>query len=450
MYRRLSMVLFPLLVIALVGTGLWGYKEHQDKNAVLIKAENQYQRAFHDLSYHVDQLHTELGNTLAVNSTSTDSYKKGLINVWRITTEAQNEINQLPLTLLPFNKTEELLANTSKFAYRAAVRDLSTNPLNEEELGTLNTLYEHSKEMAEQIREVQNKVIANNLRWMDVEMALATQHEQQDNTIIDGFTTVDKKVGEYSDVKFGPSTASVFQARNVSMLDGEEMTPEDVKRKAGEFLGIDPSGLEVVENGAGTEYNTYSVRGDKQGTNDGINMDFTKKGGELLWFSASRDVQEKKLDMRAARDSAAEFLDKHGYPGLTIVSYEEYNNVAHITFASFKDDIINYLEKISAKVALDNGEITSVQATDYVFDRKDRQLGKPAITAEQARKTLNPAFKPVTEPALALIRNELDEEVLCFQFTGTLNGGSYRIYINGTSGNEEKIENLDMSQSRQQ
>ena len=90
MYQRLSAVLFPIAAVLLAGTVLWGYQEHQEKNRILVKAENQYQRAFHDLSYHVDKLHTELGNTLAVNSASTGAQRKGLVNVWRITSEAQN------------------------------------------------------------------------------------------------------------------------------------------------------------------------------------------------------------------------------------------------------------------------------------------------------------------------------------------------------------------------
>ncbi|MEJ9209420.1 germination protein YpeB, partial [Paenibacillus larvae] len=129
MYRRLSMVMFPILLVALIGTGVWGYTEHQEKNSILIKAENQYQRAFHDLSFHMDKLKSELGNALAVHTASTDSYRKGLVNVWRLTSEAQNEINQLPLSLMEFNKTEEFLSKLAKFSYGAAVRDLNKKPL---------------------------------------------------------------------------------------------------------------------------------------------------------------------------------------------------------------------------------------------------------------------------------------------------------------------------------
>lgn len=116
-----------------------------------------------------------------------------MINVWRITSQAQNEISQLPLTLLPFNKTEDFLAKMSNFSYRAAVRDLSKQPLTDDELKTLNTLYEHATQISKDLREVQSTVMAKNLRWMDVELALASEKEPQDNAIIDGFATMDKK-----------------------------------------------------------------------------------------------------------------------------------------------------------------------------------------------------------------------------------------------------------------
>lgn len=443
MYKRLSIVMFPILLVALIGTGVWGYLEHQEKNTVLMKAENQYQRAFHDLSFHMDKLHTELGNTLTVNSTSQDAYKKGLINVWRITSQAQNEISQLPLTMLPFSKTEDFLSKISSFAYRAAVRDLSKQPLDEQEIKTLNVLYQHSTEIAKDLRDVQSKVLQNNLRWMDVELALASQKEPQDNAIIDGFSTMDKKVSEYPEINWSPAVMSMYQTRNINMLSGPEVSVDEVKQKAAQFLGIqDASGLQVVENGKGTEYHTYSVSLPKDGTQDGALMDFSAKGGQLLWYSASRDVAEKKLDLRQARDIAAQFLDEHDYKDMTAVSYDEYNNTANLTFAAAdSNDVINYLEKVAVRVALDNGEVTGLEASDYVINKKDRQIPSPKLTADEARKTLNPNFQ-VTSVDKALIHNDIDEEVLCYQFIGRVNGGTYRIYVNADSGAEEKIDQL--------
>ena len=42
-------IVIAVLALGVAGTGYWGYQEHRDKNAVLLNAENNYQRAFHDL-----------------------------------------------------------------------------------------------------------------------------------------------------------------------------------------------------------------------------------------------------------------------------------------------------------------------------------------------------------------------------------------------------------------
>ncbi|WP_127585311.1 germination protein YpeB [Paenibacillus koleovorans] len=442
MYRRLSAILFPVFTLLLAGAVLWGYQVNQEKNSILLKAENQYQRAFHDLSYHVDQLQNELGTTLAINSTSTASQRRGLVNVWRLTSEARNEINQLPLTLLPFNKTEEFLSNIASFSYRVAVRDLTKEPMSPEEMQSLTALYDRSKEITNELRDVQSKVIANNLRWMDVEVALATEQKALDNTIIDGFQTVDKKVSEYEDLNWGPSMTGLFEKRTYQALAGTDVTPDEIKQKTAQLLGLpDGSAVQVVENGAGTEYSSFSASVKDPNTQEDISADFTKKGGQLIWFMKPKTVNERNVDTEKAREAAQQFLEAHGYSGMKAISYDEYQNVASITFAAQKDNVLLYPEKVTAMIALDNGEITGLQASDYLFEHRDRTIPTPALSLEQVKAKLNPTLQ-VSDQTLALIKNEIEKEVLCYQFIGTINGGNYRIFLNADTGNEEKVEIL--------
>lgn len=441
MYKRLSAVLFPILAVAIVGLGLWGYRVNHEKNTVLIKAENQYQRAFHDLSYHVDKLHEQLGQALAVSPASDQFQRKSLTNVWRITSEAQSEINQLPLTLLPFNTTEEFLSNVAKFSYNAAVRDMTKQPLSEDELKTMSALYERSKEIAAELRDVQTKVIENNLRWMDVEMALATEKETQDNTIIDGFKTVNKQVGEYEEINWGPSVAGIYKVNGFQNIAGEELTPEQIKQKAAEFFGLgDTTGMEVVENGAGTEFNSYSVSM-PTGPNRSAHIDFTKRGGHPIWFINERMVSDRGMELSQTADAAQRFLQAHGFADLVPVTFDEYQNTASLTFARKKDGVVIYPEKLVVQVAMDNGEVMGLHANDYLHAQKERQLKAPAISAEEAKSKLNSAFQ-TSSHSLALITNELNEETLCHQFTGRINGSQYRVYVNADTGIEEKIEEI--------
>ncbi|GGD69379.1 germination protein YpeB [Paenibacillus nasutitermitis] len=442
MYRRLSAVLFPVMTLFFIGSIYWGYQEHQEKNSVLIKAENQYQRAFHDLTYHVSQLHRQLGNTLAVNAASQGYQRKGLVNVWRLTSEAQNEINQLPLTLLPFNKTEEFLSKIANFSYKTSVRDLTKQPLTDDEHKMLKTLYANSEQISKELNTVQDKVLAKNLRWMDVEVALASEKSTNDNTIIDGFKTVDKEVSEYPEINWGPSVASMYQKRTINMLSGQMKSPEDIRKIAADFMGIqDPNNINVVENGKGTEYESYSATIELPNMNNPIQMDFTKKGGQLIWFENPRTIGKQALQAKEAKAKAKEFLEHHGYKGMKAINYDHYDTISVFTFVGSQDGVLIFPDKLTVKVALDNGETVGLQASDYVYEHHNRKIPKPKLTLEQARALLNPDFQSKSQQ-LALIKSDLGEEVLCYEFVGKINKGVYRIYINAETGIEEAIEQM--------
>ncbi|QAY66185.1 germination protein YpeB [Paenibacillus protaetiae] len=447
MYQRLSAVLFPVFTVLFIGAAYWGYQEHQDKNSVLIKAENQYQRAFHDLTYHVQQLHNQLGNTLAVNSTSQNYHRKGLINVWRLTSEAQNEVNQLPLTLLPFNDAEEFLSKIANFSYKTAVRDLSKQPLTDEEFKTMKTLYANSEQISNDLQSMQEKVLSKNLRWMDVEVAVAAEKSARDNSIIDGFRTVDKKVSEYPEINWGPSVSSMYQKRTVNMLSGNMVTAEQVKSLAAKFLNTNADEIRVVENGKGTEYASYSASIEPKGKQDStIHMDFTQKGGQLIWFMNSRDVGSKQIQIKQAEKSAGAFLKKHDFDGMKPIAYDEYNNTGTFTYVGTQNGVLIYPEKLTVKVALDNGETIGLHANDYVYEHHKRNLPQAKLSKDEARKAVNPNMK-ITRENMALIQGEMGDEVLCYEFSGKINGSLYRIYINADNGTEEAIEEMALQNS---
>lgn len=443
MYKRLSAILFPVMTLLLIGSVVWGYQENQEKNAILIKAENQYQRAFHDLSFHVDRLHNELGNTLTLNSASVGAQRKGLVNVWRITSEAQNEISQLPVTMLPFNKTEEFLSRISKFSYQASVRDLTKSPLTEKEMKNLKQLHQSAEEIAKDLQGVQDKVIGNRLRWMDVETTLATAKQGGDSTIIDGFKQVDKKVGEYPELDWGPTISNLYTRRSVKKIGEKPITQDEIMKKAAQFTGVkDHSSIKVTENGRGTEWASYRAKIDSGKDGQYATLDYTRNGGHLISFNYERTLQQPKLSYAEAKQQADGFLKSKGYDDVVAVSYDQFGEVGNFTYASTRDGVVVYPEKISLRVALDNGQVTGMQASDYVYEKDNGvDIPKAKLTAAQAKKYLNPDFK-VNYDRLALIKNDMSEEVLTYEFGGEINKTQYRIYINADNGNEENIERV--------
>ncbi|PTM58657.1 germination protein YpeB [Desmospora activa] len=439
MYRRIAAVLFPVALVAIIGLGFWGYQENQDKNSLLIKSENQYQRAFHDLNFHMDKLQDELGKALALNTRR--QLSTCMTNVWRLSYSAQNDIGQLPLTLIPFDKTEDFLTNVGNFTYRVGVRDLDREPLTEKEYKTLRTLYKRANTVQHDLQKVQNQVLTKHLRWMDVEMAMASEDKKMDNSIIDGFKQVDKLSEGLDEIDWGPTmnNAKAAQRNRYTKLKGKMATPEDAKEKVADILDLsETKGMDVVKNRKG-DYETYSVRA-KRGNRES-HFDLTTTGNYVVWMMNDRTVKKRKLKLEEAQAKGIEFLDQLGYPQMEATAYDDVGNTASFTFMRKQDKALIYPETLVVKVAMDNGEVLGYQAENYVFNFKEKRNTKPTISEADARKNVNPRLK-VKESRLAVILNDDGQETLCYEFMGNLGKSPYRVFINAQNGEEEKVEKI--------
>jgi spore germination protein len=308
-------------------------------------------------------------------------------------------------------------------------------------MGNLKTLYQNSSEITKNLKEVQQKVLSDRLRWMDAETVMATQDQTNDNSIVDGFRTVNKKVQEYPELDWGPSVSNMFAKRSVKKLGGLPVSKEQIQEKAAKFSNMESSKIQVQENGKGTDWESFTATA-HHARNGKLMMDFTRNGGMLISYSDTRPVGAKKVSRQEAMNQADHFLENKGYKDMKAVNYDEFGNLANLTYVRKQGDTLIYPEKMSVRVGLDTGEVIGFQASDFVYEHNDkRQIPKAKLTAEQARKRLNSDFKE-NYVRKSLIENEYSKEVLCYEFGGRINGSRYRIYINANTGTEEAVEEI--------
>ncbi len=445
---KVTTVIVPVLAVALIGTTYWGYKEHQEKNAILIKAENQYQREFHNVTFYMDQLEKELGKTLAVNSRR--QLSPNLTNVWRLAYSAQNSIGQLPLSLMPFNKTEAFLSRLGDFSYKTAVRDLDKEPLSEKEWTTLQNLHNSAREIKAELSKVQDKVVNKQLRWMDVETLLARGDDKgNDNSIIDGFKLIDKRVAGYEDLETSMDTQSSEEVRieKLKNIKGKEVTEKEAKEIALSFIGMtDHENVKVTKNSDKAIFAAYDVSIQDDTTNSEIIIEVTKKGGQVIWMLNGRNIENDNLSLENAEVKATRFIKQRGTSNMEMVKLEQFDHEAIFTYVRNEKGIRIYPDSIVVKVALDNGDIIGYYAEGHVVNQQLGNLPDPKITIDQAKKNVNRNLK-IEEESLALIVNDLNQNVLCYEFSGTLGESFYRVYINANNGEEEKVEKLEFISS---
>ncbi|TGV07850.1 germination protein YpeB, partial [Mesorhizobium sp. M00.F.Ca.ET.186.01.1.1] len=122
---------------------------------------------------------------------------------------------------------------------------------------------------------------------------------------------------------------------------------------------------------------------------------------------------------------------------------------ALFTFVPVQDGVRIYPDSVTIEIALDDGEVTAFNSTEYLFNHKQRLLSKPRLSKEEARKKVNPSVK-VTSERLALIEGKNDgKEVLTWELTGSFEGNSYMVYINAMNGDEEEVVKMETGTDRE-
>ncbi|TFE00427.1 germination protein YpeB [Jeotgalibacillus sp. R-1-5s-1] len=435
-WRKLLLATMFLGVFSAVA---WGAYQQGEKNSLQNHMENQYQRAFNEMAFQMDLLNDEIGSTLAMNGGR--NLTPALTEVWRLTSMIHSDIGQLPLGLLPFNEMEQFLTKIGQFSYETAVRDLSSDPLTPEEYEKLETLYSQSQELQSELRAVQSRMLEENLNWLALEDLMLTAEEQ--NGVIDGFNSMDRAVKGYAAETFVQTDQqSAAERRNqLQHIKGNKISKQDALKVAEQFSG-DSSvrNGEVTESLAGSSYPFYTVS-----WNDGedhASMDILKNGGQPIFLIRSRNPGEASLSLNEASVQAEKFLEQKGYKQMSLEESYQNGNTASFTFVrSLEEGVFVLDDSIFLKVALDTGEVLGFNGIDYLAGNEDIQLPDPELSTDEAISLLHSKFD-VQETRRTMIRNELDERVLCYEFTGLVADDTFRVYINALNGQEEKVEKL--------
>src|SRR5699024_10685888 len=125
--------------------------------------------------------------------------------------------------------------------------------------------------------QMQHEVLANNLRWMDVELALATQDEPMDSTIIDGFNSVEDHVDQFTNEREGmPFLQTIDNKKSFESVTGKQNSEEDIREFSKDLFSIeDDIEMNINKSGDGADVPMYSVFYE-----DGkrVYMDITERG----------------------------------------------------------------------------------------------------------------------------------------------------------------------------
>ena len=244
---------------------------------------------------------------------------------------------------------------------------------------------------------------------------------------------------EFPELEYdGKYSASALTVAAKSLEGAENVTESEAKAIAADFLGVAQSELESVGRAAcDLPCWGFSLEGE---TGDFRMISVSEQGGQVLSLTGSRRVRATELDMDEARKIAQDFLAQAGVEVTEPVSESEDGGLAAFTFAGSADGVMYPADAVSISIALDSGEVCAYDATKYILNHTERDLGEPEITAEQAAEALPESLTALSSQLTAAL-TEGGSERLCYVFACEAEDGTpVSVYIDAKTGVQTKIE----------
>lgn len=247
-------------------------------------------------------------------------------------------------------------------------------------------------------------------------------------------TDVEQNLADYPTLVYdGPFADNILHKNGEKVLKGlQEITKQEAKEKAAGYMNTAPESLrEEAEVNSEIELYCFSK--------GNITVGITKRGGRLCYMVNPTDVGGETISTAEAVTRGKKYLKSIGYTSLKESYYSVFDGVCTVNFAHTQNGIIHYSDLIKVSVALDNGEVLSVDARGYLMNHKERNIYTEKITVQEARKILPDNLEILAENS-AVIPLDTGKEAYCFEFRcKDKSGQEVLIFIDKATGEERDI-----------
>ena len=156
-----SHIVILILVIALIGTGVWGRMQLRDKNQYYTFLDNQFQRMFYDLVGSVETISTNISKLLVSSQEKENMilYSNILMNAYN----AQNNLCQLPIKHVEVSRIEKFLNQVGDYTFALSTKNLKGDELSEKDITNLEKLQSYAVDLGKDLHELHDKALKDDV-----------------------------------------------------------------------------------------------------------------------------------------------------------------------------------------------------------------------------------------------------------------------------------------------
>lgn len=396
--------------------------------------QDEYNRSMYELVRYVKNVDLELTKLQII--TDKRLIITTLADIWRQSNLAKENLANLPIVQDNMGNTSKYLTQVSDYSHSLMDIVSRGNNISEEQYANIVKLNTSSTELLKITNNIYDDLNSGRLKWDEV--AKLGNEQLDENVAVSNIESISETFVEYEGLIYDGAYSNHMIEITPKNLSENIVTEEQAKTNIinifGEenieyvnFIGESNNQLDLLE---------YEVKLKEYTQVRDIFM--TKRDGKLYLMISDKNVSEQKITVDNAKELGKKFLEKIEINNVTDTYYIITENLVTINYAAVQNEAILYPDLIKVKIALDDGEICSVETGGYTFNHIDRDNLSPSLIIEEAQSKINKNLE-IESKNLAIIPTESKKELLVYEFKGTINEKKCIIYINALTGEEENI-----------
>ena len=351
----------------------------------------------------------------------------------RQATSAKVSLGQLTNENIKSDEIYKFLSQIGEFTV-ATAKNQDKLSLTAKQKDSLEALFKYSQSLSESLDKIRQGSFSGDIVESADGNTLSLDNTEAPETFDSSMSDADQSLADYPTLIYdGPFADSVLNKEGGKMLKNlREITKQEAKTIAAEYIGAPAESLrENADVNYKIELYCFS-KGD-------VAAAITKKGGKLCYLVNPRDVGGETISSKECIKRAKKFLQDAGYKNMKDSYYSVFDGVCTVNFAYTENGIIHYSDLIKVSVALDNGEVLSVDARGYLMNHTKRDIYDKKLSKTQAQEIISDSLTVLAADS-AVIPTDTGKEAYCYEFhCEDKNGQQVLVYIDKVTGEEKDI-----------
>lgn len=385
-----------------------------------------YTQSLYELNSVIDNLDADLSRAKA--SSSASDRVRVLSDIAIESETAETILERFPLDMQMTEQMSSFINKMGDSAKQMLYTVANGGELTASQKKSLQYMYETNAKIKEELN-----TLVSTCDGKDLMQAM----RGKSSAIGDGFSVIQNNTFETpKGIQDGPFSDSVKKTNPKALKGQKEITAQEAEKLAKEyFKDYKVSEVKCTGEATGEALTLYNV---SLTTPDGeMFVQLSKLGGKVVAFDSYKDCSDKNFSVDRCIAIAEDFLSSLKLTGLKAVWTSENGTTCNLNFAPVQGGTILYPDLIKVKVCEERGIVTGMEGLSYVLNHGERSLAKPSISEAQAKASVNGNME-IKSSRTALIPFD-GEEVLCYEFVGTLDNNEYYVYVDAATGEEIEV-----------